>query len=91
MSWLRPLCIVIASLMTLGCASTTQRPAACEWSVPSSLLLPCPKALPLLKSGATMGDLLTAVVEAYGQYHECRIGNDALIAAFRQYEEVCKR
>ena len=90
MSLPRPLCIAIAAWMTTGCASTTPRPVACEWTVPPSLLQPCPKTLPSLKSGASMGDFLTAVVEGYGQYHDCRIAHDALIAAYRQYAEVCK-
>ena len=90
MSWLRPLCIAIASSMTMGCASITPLPQACAWTLPPSLLESCPKTLPALKSGASMGDLLTAVVEAYGQYHDCRIGRDALISAYRQYVEVCK-
>jgi len=89
--WLRPLCIAIAVSTMTGCASTTPRPVACAWSALPSLLLPCPKTLPGLKSGASMGDLLEAVVEAYGQYHACRIDHDALIAAYRQYNEVCNQ
>ncbi len=87
--WCRRLCIAIVVLMTTGCASTTPLPVACVWSPPSSLLQPCPKSLPALRSGATMGDLLAAVVSAYEQYHACRIDHDALIAAFRRYDEVC--
>ena len=87
--WCKRLCIAIVVSTMTGCASTTTRPVACAWSPPPSLLLPCPKTLPGLKSGASMGDLLAAVVEGYAQYHECRIGNDALIAAYRQYNEVC--
>ena len=89
MSLLRPLCIAIVVSTMTGCASTTPRPVACAWSPPPSLLQPCAKTLPSLKPGATMGDLLAAVVEAYGQYHACRIDHDALIAAYRQYNEVC--
>lgn len=89
--WCRRLCIAIVVLMTTGCASTTPLPVACEWTLPPSLLQPCQKALPGLKSGASMGDLLLAVVEGYAQYQDCRISHDALIAAYRRYVEVCKR
>lgn len=83
--------IAIALSMLTACSSLTPRPLACEWKIPAALLQPCPRTLPGLKSsGATMGDLLQAAVKGFELYHACRIDHDALIAAYRQYEQVCK-
>ena len=37
-----------------------------------------------------MGDLLETAVSASGQYHECRLSHDELIAAVKVHAAICK-
>jgi hypothetical protein len=72
------LCIaVLASI--LGACSASMPPLPEKPTIPASLLLPCPKLLPL--EGMTGLDLTRKLIEVGAAYYDCADSKQALIDA----------
>lgn len=82
---MKKLTVFIFSVMLAGCSLLPTKRNFPD--APEELKTPCPE-LHKVVDGAKLSDVLQTVTENYGQYHECRVKNDAWNEWYKKQKEI---
>jgi hypothetical protein len=79
--------IILASLIILAGCSTTVPVKRNFPGVPEELLVSCPE-LKEVPETVKLSEVVSVVVDNYGQYHQCAIKSDGWIEWYKSQKEI---
>jgi hypothetical protein len=78
--------LILSVLLMVGCAATPVKRTFP--SIPEELKTSCGDLRTIDPSTDKLSDVITIVVENYGQYHECKTKSDAWIEWYKRQKDI---